>query len=34
MFEYNYEDMIGFNINLFMPRIYAKYHHKFLTNFI
>lgn len=26
--------MISFNINQFMPQIYSKYHHKFLSNFI
>jgi len=26
--------MVSFNINQFMPRLFAKNHHKFLTNFI
>ena len=26
--------MIGFNINLFMPTLFGKYHAKFLSNFI
>lgn len=26
--------MVGFNINLFMPALFGKYHAKFLSNFI
>jgi hypothetical protein len=26
--------MVGFNINLFMPTLFGKYHAKFLSNFI
>lgn len=33
-FGYAKEDMIGFNINLFMPTIFGKNHGKFLSNFI
>ena len=33
-FGYNIEDMISFNINQFMPRLYGKHHAKFLANFI
>lgn len=33
-FGYSKEDMIGFNINLFMPTIFGKNHAKFLSNFI
>ena len=33
-FGYAREDMVGFNINLFMPTIFGKNHAKFLSNFI
>ena len=33
-FGYSKEDMIGFNINLFMPSLFGKYHARFLSNFI
>lgn len=33
-FGHNYEDMVSYNINQFMPNIFSKYHHKFLINFI
>jgi hypothetical protein len=33
-FGYSREDMLGFNINLFMPTIFGKHHAKFLSNFI
>lgn len=26
--------MVGFNINLFMPTLFGKYHARFLSNFI
>jgi len=26
--------MLGFNINLFMPTLFGKYHAKFLSNFV
>jgi hypothetical protein len=26
--------MLGFNINLFMPTLFGKYHGKFLSNFV
>lgn len=31
---YAREDMVGFNINLFMPTMFGKNHGKFLSNFI
>lgn len=34
LYGHNYEDMVSFNINQFMPQIFGKHHHKFLTNFI
>ena len=34
VFGYSREDMISFNINLFMPRIYGRFHRRFLSNFI
>ena len=34
LFGYNKEDMIGYNINQFMPNIFGKHHAKFLSNFI
>lgn len=34
MYGNTYEDMLYFNINQFMPRIFGKNHHKFLSNFI
>ena len=33
-FGYAREDMLGFNINLFMPTLFGKYHARFLSNFI
>ena len=33
-FGYSKEDMVGFNINLFMPSLFGKCHAKFLSNFI
>jgi PAS domain S-box-containing protein len=33
-FGYAKEEMVGFNINLFMPSLYGKYHAQFLSNFI
>ena len=33
-FGYAREDMVGFNINLFMPTIFGKNHARFLSNFI
>ncbi len=33
-FGYGREEMVGFNINLFMPSMYGKYHAQFLSNFI
>jgi len=33
-FLYSREDMVGFNINRFMPSIYGKHHGRFLSNFI
>lgn len=33
-FGYNREEMIGFNIKRFMPNIYARYHDRFLSNFV
>jgi hypothetical protein len=33
-FGYAREEMVGFNINLFMPTLFGKYHGKFLSNFV
>jgi hypothetical protein len=34
IFGYSKEDMISYNINLFMPRLFGRYHARFLSNFI
>lgn len=34
VYGYPKEDMVNFNVNLFMPRLFGKHHAKFLHNFI